>query len=49
MKLKLYEGVSYKVSDGTAFRDAGVRLKKNRSSGFRCETDQPVMFLFHVR
>ena len=27
------------MSDGTAFRAAGVRLKKMRGSGFRCETD----------
>ena len=26
------------MSDGTAFRAAGVRLKKMRGSGFRCET-----------
>ena len=44
---------SYKVSDGTAFRAAGVRLKKMRGSGFRCETDHSIihsfMFWIHVR
>ena len=35
---------SYQVSDGTAFRATGVRLKKMRSSDFRCETDHSFTF-----
>ena len=39
----------YEVSDGTAFRVAGVRLKKMRGSGLRCDiTGRTFTFFFLV-